>query len=84
MLRTFEAIVDEQGKIYPLEFVRLSVPHRALVTILRLEETLNSNETKPSLDALGEVLDDLESASREIAEMFNQAIERAGREVQEE
>ncbi|HUT11340.1 MAG TPA: hypothetical protein VMY42_12645 [Thermoguttaceae bacterium] len=34
MLQTFEAIIDEQGKVRLLESVRLSKSQRALVTIL--------------------------------------------------
>ncbi len=34
MLQTVEAIVDEHGKVQLLEAIQLSVPRRALVTIL--------------------------------------------------
>lgn len=34
MLRTVEAIVDESGTVHLREGLQLSVPHRALVTIL--------------------------------------------------
>jgi len=34
MIQTVEAVVDEQGKVRLLEAVQLSVPRRALVTIL--------------------------------------------------
>jgi hypothetical protein len=34
MIQTVEAIVDEQGKVQLLESIQLSVPRRALVTIL--------------------------------------------------
>lgn len=34
MIQTFEAIVDEHGSVRLLESVQLSLPRRALVTIL--------------------------------------------------
>jgi hypothetical protein len=34
MIQTLEAVVDEHGKVQLLETIRLSVPRRALVTIL--------------------------------------------------
>ena len=34
MLQTVEAVVDEHGKVRLLEAIQLSVPRRALVTIL--------------------------------------------------
>lgn len=34
MIQTVEAVVDEQGKVQLLEAIQLSVPRRALVTIL--------------------------------------------------
>ena len=34
MIRTVEAVIDEQGNVQMLEAVQLSVPRRALVTIL--------------------------------------------------
>jgi len=44
MIRTVEAIVDEQGAVRLLEPVRLDRTHRALVTILA-EEPSNVHET---------------------------------------
>lgn len=34
MIKTIEAMIDEQGRIHLLEAIRLSSAHRALVTIL--------------------------------------------------
>ena len=34
MIQTVEAVIDEQGKVQLLETVQVSVPRRALVTIL--------------------------------------------------
>jgi hypothetical protein len=45
MIQTVEAVVDEQGKVRLLETIQLSVPRRALVTILNEEPTPLANET---------------------------------------
>ncbi|MFQ5813231.1 MAG: hypothetical protein ACE5I2_08605 [Anaerolineae bacterium] len=37
MLRTIEAVIDEQGSVHLLEPIRLPAERRALVTILELE-----------------------------------------------
>ena len=44
MIRTFEAIIDEQGRVRLLENVHLSAAHRALVTILDDEPSEGMNE----------------------------------------
>lgn len=45
MIKTVEAIIDEQGKVRLLEAVQLSVPRRALVTILDEGPTSATDET---------------------------------------
>lgn len=45
MLKTIEAVIDEQGNVRLLEPVRLPVARRALVTILELEPLLEIAET---------------------------------------
>lgn len=45
MIQTVEAVIDEHGKVQLLEAVRLSVPRRALVTILDECPTSFTNET---------------------------------------
>ena len=47
MLRTFEAVVDEQGNVRLLEPIALPTPRRALVTIL--EETSGSQVSETAL-----------------------------------
>ena len=47
MIQTFEAIIDEQGKVQLLQNVRLSQVRRALVTIL--EEKPNSTVSETAL-----------------------------------
>lgn len=55
MVRTFEAVVDEQGNVRLLESVHLSGVRRALVTILEEEPVVKVTETALlSEDALGE------------------------------
>jgi len=55
MIKTVEAMIDEKGNVKLLEPVRLSVAHRALVTIL--EERPAGQESETALlseDALAE------------------------------
>ena len=55
MIRTFEAVVDEQGNVRLLEPVQLPGTRRALVTILEEEPLVKVSETALlSEAALGE------------------------------
>ena len=45
MIQTVEAVVDERGRVELLEAIQLSVPRRALVTILDEGPTQFANET---------------------------------------
>jgi hypothetical protein len=45
MLKTIEAVIDEQGNVHLLEPIRLSVARRALVTILEVEPLPEVSET---------------------------------------
>jgi hypothetical protein len=45
MLRTLEAVIDEQGNVRLLEPVELTTSRRALVTILEDDSQLVSDET---------------------------------------
>jgi hypothetical protein len=45
MIRTFEAVIDEQGKVHLLKKVRLPASRRALVTILEEQPDLFVPET---------------------------------------
>lgn len=55
MMKTIEAIVDENGRVKLLEEVRLPASRRALVTILEEEVVADAGETallsEPSLSA---------------------------------
>lgn len=54
MLKTLEAVIDDQGRVRLLEEVRLSKPRRALVTILEEEsEGTVSDSSLLSEPALG-------------------------------
>ncbi len=45
MIRTLEAVIDEQGKVRLLENVHLSAARRALVTILDDEPLVHRHES---------------------------------------
>ena len=45
MLRTLEAVIDEQGNVRLLEAIQLKTSQRALVTILEDESTVSIHET---------------------------------------
>lgn len=44
MIRTVEAIIDEEGRVRLLETVRLTAPRRALVTVLEEEPSVLVDE----------------------------------------
>lgn len=86
MLQTIEAIIDKQGRVHLLETIKLESSHRALVTILK--SNANGSESKPqeneSIVGSGEIIDeDLEAGSREIAAMFNEAIAKSAKELED-
>ncbi len=81
MLQTVEAVVDEKGRIHLLETVELKAVRRAFVTLLPAAANTDSSSNE-SLQNLGEILDeDLENASREIAETFKNALEKSAPEL---
>ena len=74
MLQTVEAVIDEKGRVHLLETVELKTVRRAFVTLL--PDAADTDSSNKSLQNLGEILDDdLENASREIAERFKNALE---------
>ncbi len=81
MLQTVEAIIDVQGRVRLLETVKIGKPRKALVTILDEEEI--SSSSKQSIVGTVEILSDLESASAEIAEMFNSSIENTAKKLED-
>ena len=81
MMQTVEAVVDEKGRIHLLEAVELKTVRRAFVTLL---PDAKQSDYFASVQNLGEVLDDdLESASREIAETFRRALEKSAKELED-
>ncbi len=45
MIKTIEALIDEQGNVHLLEAIHLAAAHRALVTILEEQPTIHIIET---------------------------------------
>ena len=45
MIQTVEAVINERGTVRLLKRIRLSVAHRALVTILEESPVINVSET---------------------------------------
>ena len=81
MMQTVEAVVDEKGRIHLLEAVELKTVRRAFVTLLPDAANTDSS-SNGSLQNLGEILDDdLEKASRKIAEIFKNALEKSALEL---
>lgn len=52
MVKTFEAVIDEQGNVRLLEPVHLSATRRALVTVLEDGFALPTAEIAPTLEQL--------------------------------
>lgn len=73
MMQTVEAIIDMQGRVLLKEKVRLNKTKRALLTILDDEIVGNGESLVGSVEIINE---DLESASKEIAELFNRSIRK--------
>lgn len=84
MMQTIEAVIDEKGKIHFLESVKLGVTRRVLVTLLPASNQSAELPSPGNLVGLGEILDDdLESASREIAETFKNALNRSAKGLED-
>lgn len=81
MLETVEATIDQLGNVKLIEKKRLTRKHKALVTILE-EEPVYKTDPEWSLVGSVEIIDeDLESASNEIADEINRAIEKSAEEL---
>ena len=73
MIQTIEAVIDLQGRVSLKEKIKPGKVRRALLTILDDEIVTNGESMVGSI----EIIDgDLESGSREIANLFNQSLER--------
>ena len=73
MIQIVEAVIDKQGRVILKEKIKNGKVQRALLTILDDEIV----ENKESMVGSIEIIDnDLESGSREIANLFNKSLER--------
>lgn len=72
MLQTIEAVIDKQGRISLKEKVNLEKTRRVLVTILDDEISIENESLVGSIEIID---DDLESGSREIANLFHESLE---------
>ena len=80
MLETVEATIDHFGQVKLNEKLRLDRKRKALVTILNEEPAKSDSEW--SLRGSAVLIDeDLESASREISDEINAALERSAEEL---
>lgn len=78
MIQTVEAVIDKQGRVSLKEKIKPGKVRRALVTILD-DEIVEKNE---SMVGSIEIIDeDLEGGSREIADLFNQSLDRTKAEL---
>ncbi len=73
MIQTIEAVIDKQGRVSVKEKIKPGKVRRALLTILD-DEIVEKNETM--VGSVEIIDDDLESGSREIANLFNKSLER--------
>ncbi|MDQ3633894.1 MAG: hypothetical protein M3405_05200 [Acidobacteriota bacterium] len=81
MMQTYEAVIDEKGKIHLLESINLKNVRRVFITILPNETKTNENQV--DVTNLGEILDDdLENARKEISQTFLNAIENSSKELE--
>ncbi len=80
MLETVEATIDHFGQVTLNEKIRLDRKHKALVTILD-EEPIKSDSEWSLRGSAILVNEDLESASGEIADEINAALEHSAEEL---
>ena len=73
MIQTIETVIDMQGRISLKEKIKPDKVRRALLTILD-DEIVEKNESM--VGSVEIIDDDLESGSREIANLFNKSLER--------
>lgn len=73
MIQTIEAVIDMQGRVSLKEKIKSNKVRRALLTILDDEIAENGESMVGSIEIID---DDLESGSREIANLFNESLER--------
>ena len=75
MIQTIEAVIDKQGRVSLKEKIKSGKVRRALLTILDDEIETKGESLVGSIEIID---DDLENGSREIANLFNQSLDRTG------
>ncbi len=78
MMQTLEAVIDLQGRVSLKEKIKTGKVRRALLTILDDEIVENNESMVGSIEIIDE---DLETGSREIANLFNQSLNRTEAEL---
>ena len=73
MIQTIEAVIDKQGRVSLKEKIKPNKMRRALLTILDDEIETKGESMVGSIEIIDE---DLESGSREIADLFNKSLDR--------
>ena len=74
MIQIVEAVIDKQGRVILKEKIKNGKVQRALLTILDDEIVENKESMISSIEIID---DDLESGSREIANLFNLPVPRS-------
>lgn len=78
MIQTVEAVINKQGRISVKEKIKTGKLRRALLTILDNEIEIKHDSMVGSIEVVD---DNLEGGSREIANLFNQSLDRAETEL---
>jgi hypothetical protein len=78
MIQTVEAVIDKQGRVSVKEKIKTGKVRRALLTILDDEIVEKIESMVGSIEIID---DDLESGSREIADLFNKSLDRTEAEL---
>ena len=73
MIQTVEVVIDKQGRVSLKEKVKIEKVRRALLTILDDEIVAKGESMVGSIEIID---DDLEAGSREIANLFNQSLDK--------
>ena len=78
MIQTVEAVIDKQGRISVKEKIKTGKVRRALLTILDDEIETKNDSMVGSIEIIN---GDLNSGSREIADLFNHSLNRTETEL---
>ena len=75
MIQTVEAVIDRQGRVSVKEKIKTGKVRRALLTILDDEIAAKGESMVGSIEIIN---DDLENGSKEIADLFNESLDKTG------